>query len=107
MLSIGCIQAQKCHTDTCPTGVATQNAWLSRGLDPQSKSVRFTNYIKTLRRDLVKVAEACGSRHPGLIDPTSVEILDGRTASTPLAEVYRYRPGWDFPRLRTVAPSSS
>ena len=38
MLAIGCIQAQKCHTDTCPTGVATQNAWLARGLDPQSKS---------------------------------------------------------------------
>ena len=36
MLAIGCIQAQKCHTDTCPTGVATQNAWLSRGLDPRS-----------------------------------------------------------------------
>src|SRR3712207_9307827 len=28
MLAIGCIQAQKCHTDTCPTGIATQNAWL-------------------------------------------------------------------------------
>jgi glutamate synthase domain-containing protein 2 len=35
MLSIGCIQAQKCHTDTCPTGVATQNAWLTRGSDPR------------------------------------------------------------------------
>ena len=31
MMSIGCIQAQKCHTDHCPTGVATQNDWLSRG----------------------------------------------------------------------------
>ena len=67
MLAIGCIQAQKCHTDTCPTGVATQNAWLARGLDPSSKSVRVANYIKTLRRDLLKVAEACGVEHPGLI----------------------------------------
>src|SRR3712207_8013078 len=37
MLAIGCIQAQKCHTDTCPTGVATQNKWLARGLDPRSE----------------------------------------------------------------------
>ena len=37
MLAIGCIQAQKCHTDTCPTGVATQNAWLARGLVPRSR----------------------------------------------------------------------
>ena len=97
MLAIGCIQAQKCHTDTCPTGVATQNAWLAHGLDPELKSVRLANYVKTLRRDLVKVAEACGVEHPGLIDVDSVEILDGRTASTSLGEVYDYRPGWGLP----------
>jgi glutamate synthase domain-containing protein 2 len=97
MLAIGCIQAQKCHTDTCPTGVATQNAWLAHGLDPELKSVRLANYVKTLRRDLVKVAEACGVEHPGLIDADSVEVLDGRTASTALRDVYHYRPGWGLP----------
>jgi glutamate synthase domain-containing protein 2 len=97
MLAIGCIQAQKCHTDTCPTGVATQNAWLSHGLDPARKSVRAANYIATLRRDLVKVAEACGVEHPGLIDTGSVEILDGRTASTPLRDVYGYQTDWGLP----------
>ena len=97
MLAIGCIQAQKCHTDTCPTGVATQNAWLTRGLDPKLKGVRAANYVKTLRRDLMKVAEACGVEHPGLIDADSVEVLDGRTASTPLREVYGYAPDWGVP----------
>jgi glutamate synthase domain-containing protein 2 len=97
MLAIGCIQAQKCHTDTCPTGVATQNAWLTRGLDPTLKSVRVANYIGTLRRDLLKVAEACGVEHPSLIDTDAVEILDGRTASTPLREVYGYDRDWGLP----------
>jgi glutamate synthase domain-containing protein 2 len=97
MLAIGCIQAQKCHTDTCPTGVATQNAWLTHGLDPELQSVRAANYISTLRRDLVKVAEACGVEHPGLIDPDSVEVLTGRTASRPLREVYGYEEGWGLP----------
>src|SRR5918998_2228561 len=97
MLAIGCIQAQKCHTDTCPTGVATQNAWLSHGLDPELKSVRLANYVKTLRRDLVKVAEACGVEHPGLIEADSVEVLDGRTASTSLREVYHYQSSWGLP----------
>jgi glutamate synthase domain-containing protein 2 len=100
MLAIGCIQAQKCHTDTCPTGVATQNAWLSRGLDPALKSVRAANYISTLRRDLLKVAEACGVEHPGLIETSAVEILDGRTASTALGDVYGYEPGWGLPAAR-------
>ncbi|WBB68572.1 FMN-binding glutamate synthase family protein [Micromonospora sp. WMMD812] len=97
MLAIGCIQAQKCHTDTCPTGVATQNAWLARGLDPALKSVRAANYVQTLRRDLMKVAEACGVEHPGLIDTGAVEVLDGRTGSTPLHAVYGYHPEWGLP----------
>jgi glutamate synthase domain-containing protein 2 len=97
MLAIGCIQAQKCHTDTCPTGVATQNPWLAHGLDPQLKSVRAATYVRTLRRDLLKVAEACGVEHPGLIDTDAVEVLTGRTASRPLSEVYEYEPGWGLP----------
>jgi glutamate synthase domain-containing protein 2 len=97
MLAIGCIQAQKCHTDTCPTGVATQNRWLTRGLDPELKSVRAANYVRTLRRDLLKVAEACGVEHPGLIGTNAVEILDGRTGATALDQVYGYRPEWGLP----------
>jgi hypothetical protein len=59
--------------------------------------VRAANYISTLRRDLIKVAEACGVEHPGLIDSGSVEVLTGRTASRPLHEVYGYEPGWGLP----------
>jgi hypothetical protein len=77
--------------------VATQNAWLTRGLDPQLKSVRAANYVKTLRRDLFKVAEACGVEHPGLIGSSAVEVLDGRTSATPLHEVYGYESGWGLP----------
>ena len=96
MLAIGCIQAQKCHTDTCPTGVATQNAWLSHGLDPASKSVRLASYVKTLRKDLLRVAEACGVAHPGLITPDDLELLDGMDSAT-LGHHYKYRPGWGLP----------
>lgn len=97
MLAIGCIQAQKCHTDTCPTGVATQNAWLARALVPDVKAERVANYIKTLRRDLVNVAQACGVEHPGLISTDAVDILDTRTASMPLHKVYGYEPGMGLP----------
>ena len=97
MLALGCIQAQKCHTDRCPTGVATQNAWLTRGLDPSLKSVRAANYVKTLRRDLLKVSEACGVEHPGLIDADAVELLDAATTARPLRELFGYRPEWARP----------
>ena len=94
MLSIGCIQAQKCHTDRCPTGVATQDPWLSPGLDADLKSVRAANYVKTLRRDLLKVAESCGVAHPALIDTDDVEVLYGDQNAKLLWEVYGYQPGW-------------
>jgi len=99
MLAIGCIQAQKCHTDHCPTGVATQNAWLARGLDPAHKSVRAANYVKTLRRDLLKLAESVGVQHPGLVCPDDLELLDGLDSAA-LSRVYGYEPGWGLPSER-------
>ncbi|RDH76927.1 FMN-binding glutamate synthase family protein [Mycolicibacterium moriokaense] len=103
MLAIGCIQAQKCHTDHCPTGVATQNPWLASGLDPQQKSHRLANYVMTLRRDLLKVSEAAGVRHPGMLSPKDVEILDGDRGHRPLAQVYGYEEGWGVPGPEIVA----
>lgn len=94
MLAIGCIQAQKCHTDRCPTGVATQDPWLTHGLDPALKSVRVANYIKTLRRDLLKLSEACGVVHPGMVSAADIDIVDAMLSSKSLAEVYDYKPGW-------------
>jgi glutamate synthase domain-containing protein 2 len=102
MLAIGCIQAQKCHTDECPTGVATQNAWLMHGLDPTLKAARCANYIKTLRRDLLKVSEAVGVAHPGLITADDIDLIDGLQSSRPLRDVYGYGRGWG-----TVEPEAA
>ena len=102
MFAIGCIQAQRCHTDHCPTGVATQNAWLQRGLDPELKSVRTANYVVSLRRDLLKVAEAVGVVHPALLTPDDIDLAEGTESSRTLREVYGYEPGWGAlgPRLQ-------
>jgi glutamate synthase domain-containing protein 2 len=97
MLAVGCVQAQKCHTGECPTGVATQNPWLAHGLDPAEKADRVANYVKTLRRDLLKVAETCGVEHPALIGPDSVEVLDTLSEGKLLDELYGYDPGWGYP----------
>ncbi|EFE72265.1 MULTISPECIES: FMN-binding glutamate synthase family protein [Streptomyces] len=94
MLSIGCIQAQKCHTDRCPTGVATQNPWLTRGLDPTSKATRAAAYLRTLRKELMKVSSAIGVAHPALITATDIEIMNGDYDARTLAGVYGYKDGW-------------
>jgi glutamate synthase domain-containing protein 2 len=97
MLSIGCIQAKKCHTDHCPTGVATQSAWLSHGLDPTLKSVRCANYIKTLRRDLLKVAQAAGHDHPALLTADDLEMLSGRGEWESGSALTGYPAEWALP----------
>ncbi|KFK85205.1 glutamate synthase [Streptomyces sp. JS01] len=94
MLSIGCIQAQKCHTDKCPTGIATQNPWLARGIDAPSKGDRAAMYLRTLRRELLKVSGAVGVLHPSLITPTDIDILNGDYDARSLGSVYGYKDGW-------------
>ena len=75
MMAIGCIQAQICHTGKCPTGVATQNKWLMRGLDPTDKAARLANYMTILRKEILQLCRACGVHHPALITPDHFEIL--------------------------------
>ncbi|MEM7140296.1 MAG: FMN-binding glutamate synthase family protein [Actinomycetota bacterium] len=77
MLAIGCIQAQECHTGHCPTGVATQNRRLMRGLDPTDKAHRAAGYIQALRHDLLSLSHAMGVAHPGLIDLDQIAMRDG------------------------------
>ena len=97
MLSIGCIQAQRCHTGRCPTGVATQSPWLMRGLDPDLKSVRAANYVMALRHELLRLARACGHDHPGQVDLDSIELIDERPTPVPARELFGYEPGWGAP----------
>ncbi|MFJ1923792.1 MULTISPECIES: FMN-binding glutamate synthase family protein [unclassified Streptomyces] len=94
MLSIGCIQAQKCHTDKCPTGIATQDPWLVRGVDAPSKATRAATYLRTLRKELLKISGAVGVAHPALITTGDVEIMNGDYDARVLASVYGYKDGW-------------
>jgi len=97
MMSIGCIQAQRCHTGHCPTGVATQNRWLMRGLDPSLKSARFANYVATLRKDLVQLAHACGYPHPSLVPLDAIDFVESSTETRSARHVFGYEPGWGLP----------
>jgi glutamate synthase domain-containing protein 2 len=91
MLSVGCIQAQVCHTNRCPAGVATQNKWLMGGLDPTLKSVRFANYIKTLRKEILEITHACNYEHPCQMTMHDVEVGMGISESTKtLADNFGY-----------------
>jgi glutamate synthase domain-containing protein 2 len=91
LFSIGCIQALRCHTNTCPAGVTTQNRWLQSGLNPADKSVRVMNYALALERDLQMITHACGLEHPSQLtrDHVLVNISPGVRKRS--AELYPYR----------------
>ena len=106
MISIGCIQAQKCHTGHCPTGIATQNRWLMRGLDPTLKSARAANYIVALRKELLRLSHACGVTHPALITTDHFEILDDRFGAVSATEIFGYQSAWRSPNPQSAKPGS-
>lgn len=97
MFAVGCIQAQRCHTGHCPTGVATQSKWLMRGLDPTLKAARLANYITALRKDMLEVSLACGVPHPAFLTPEHIEIIDDRYGSRTARDVFGYEPEWGCP----------
>lgn len=91
MMSIGCIQAQLCHTNTCPAGIATQSKWLQAGVDPTLKSERFYNYVKYFRKELLELTHASGYEHPCQYRLDDVESnTDDKSQMSTLESIYGY-----------------
>ena len=60
MMSLGCIQALLCNTNTCPVGIATQDQKLIKGLDVGDKTVRVANYHKKTVDSFKEILLAAG-----------------------------------------------
>ena len=63
MFAVGCIQAQSCHTDRCPTGVATQDPTRQRALVVPDKAVRVANFHAATLQALAELVAAAGLAH--------------------------------------------
>lgn len=72
MLALGCIQARKCNTNHCPTGVATSNPALVQGLVPSDKKVRVYNYHRNTLHAFAELVGASGVDSPRHIRRTFV-----------------------------------
>jgi len=91
MMSIGCIQAQVCHTNRCPTGVATQSKWLQAGINVPLKSTRLAQYFKTFRKELLEITHAAGYEHPCQFTMNDIQVnVDDDYLSGDLQATYRY-----------------
>jgi len=72
MFALGCIQSQSCHTDHCPTGVATQDPLRQKALVVPSKIERVHNYHRHTLEALKELVQAAGLTHPNQITANHV-----------------------------------
>lgn len=64
MFAVGCIQSRACHTNKCPTGVATQDPYRQRALHIPDKAQRVYNFHKNTLKSLAAIVGAVGLKHP-------------------------------------------
>ena len=73
MFALGCIQSLQCHTNRCPTGVATQDPSRQRALDPLSKAERVQLFHANTLKAVKEMVQAAGLEHPN--DITGAHIV--------------------------------
>lgn len=88
MFALGCIQALECHANTCPTGVATQDPRLVKGLVPEEKSVRVARFQHETVKSAMELMASAGICHPDEVDRHVVSMRVDRTKIQTFAETY-------------------
>lgn len=88
MFALGCIQALECHANTCPTGVATQDPRLTKGLVPEEKSIRVARYHHETVKSAMDLMASAGLAHPDDVDRTVVSTRTERSKIQTFEETY-------------------
>jgi glutamate synthase domain-containing protein 2 len=89
MFALGCIQALECHANTCPTGVATQDPRLTKGLVPEQKSIRVARFQHETVKSAMELMASAGLEHPDQVDRT---IISARVSGTKIETYYEMYP---------------
>ncbi len=95
MFSLGCVQSRRCHNNTCPTGVATQDKALGSALDVDSKAEQVCNFHESTLYNLREVLGAAGLEHPDQLLPSHIwRRLDNDLGMKSYAQLYKFlKPG--------------
>jgi glutamate synthase domain-containing protein 2 len=94
MFALGCIQALQCHANTCPTGVATQNPNLVKGLVVEHKWRRVMNFHHATVHNFMEILCAAGLSEPSELRPWHIQRRISATRVAHLGQIYDYlQPG--------------
>ena len=92
MFAVGCIQAQACHTNHCPVGVATQDPTRQRALDVDDKSQRVARFHRNTLMALGEMTGAAGLEHPSDFLPRHMMMRQSDNSMVQGDQVYGYLP---------------
>lgn len=90
MMATGCIQAQKCHTNECPVGVATQDPRLTRALNVEDKGNRVFNYQKLTVDECVQIMASMGCTSPDQLSPRMLRRRVDHLTTRSYASIYHW-----------------
>lgn len=94
MFAVGCIQALRCDTGKCPTGVTTQDPKRARAIDIDNKAVHVKNYHHQTIKSFLQLVGALGVDHPDKLHPSMIWHRLGNQKAKNYAELYDYlQPG--------------
>jgi glutamate synthase domain-containing protein 2 len=88
MFAVGCIQSQSCHTDRCPTGVATQDPRRQRALYVPDKAERVYNFHRSTLHELAEITAAAGFDHPNEFKPIHISRRISPSEVATFADMY-------------------
>ncbi len=103
MFSVGCVQTKKCHTDRCPTGVATQNRLRQAGLVVSDKGPRANLFHRNTLRSLGNYVSAAGLSAPAELRPHHLRVRMDENQVRSADLVYEFLP----PNVLLEAPEET
>ncbi len=122
MFALGCIQSLHCHTNTCPTGIATSDKGRQRGLFVPDKADRVYHFHRNTIHALAEVVAAAGCSHPSELTPRHIMHRISEDTAVPADQAYRLvannelldRPGathlkreWSMAQSGSFAPAKT
>jgi glutamate synthase domain-containing protein 2 len=90
MQATGCIQSQRCHTNQCPVGVATQDPRRARALDVGDKTDRVFNYQRATVAEAQRIIASMGLHSPAEVSPHHLVRRINHVDSRSYAELYEW-----------------
>jgi glutamate synthase domain-containing protein 2 len=90
MMAVGCIQSQRCHTNQCPVGVATQDPKRARALDLPDKTERVFRYQGAVVKEAVRIMASMGLSDPARLTPHMLMRRVDHSTVVSYGELYRW-----------------